>query len=71
MDDVAKRAQFRKEHGLDQDEGFGGWKLKNDQELLDAVMPPVGASAGAPVEGESAQEPVQERRKVKKWLGIW
>jgi hypothetical protein len=71
VDDVAKRAQFRKEHGLDQDEGFGGWKLKNDQELLDAVMPPVGASAGAPVEGESAQEPVQERRKVKKWLGIW
>jgi hypothetical protein len=68
VDDVAKRAQFRKAHGLDKDEGFGGWKLKDDRELLDAVMP---AGAGAPAEADPAQEHATERRKVKKWLGIW
>lgn len=74
VDDVAKRAQFRKEHGLDKEEGFGGWKLKNDQELLDAVMPPdaiAQVGADAPVQEGQAAEPGREKRKVKKWLGIW
>jgi hypothetical protein len=68
VDDVAKRAQFRKAHGLDKDEGFGGWTVKNDQELLDAVMPPAG---GVPVPVEADTEPVKEKKKLKKWLGIW
>lgn len=66
VDDVAKRAQYRKAHGLDKDDGFGGWTVKNDQELLDAVMPP---TVSVPVEADA--EPVREKKKLKKWLGIW
>lgn len=67
VDDVGKRALFRKAHGLDKDETFGGWTAKDDKELLDAVMPPAEVAA---VGGE-AHEQAAEKRKVKKWFGIW
>lgn len=34
VDDVKKRSDYRKAHGLDQDEGiFGGWTAKEDDEV--------------------------------------
>lgn len=62
VEDVAKRAQFRKAHGLDGGEGFGGWTAKSDGQLLGPGIP-----TG---EGEAAQEPPKEK-KVKMWFGIW
>jgi len=74
MDDVAKRAQYRKAHGLDQNQGFGGWTLKNDQEP-EMLAPgiPIGAmkrDGPLPATEEPVQE-VREKKQVKKWLGIW
>ena len=35
VEDVAKRSEFRKAHGLDQNEGLlGGWTAKPDSEVL-------------------------------------
>jgi hypothetical protein len=72
VEDVAKRAAYRKAHGLDKDEGFGGWSAKSDEQVLgpgiaigDAGSVPEGAS-------EPAEEPVRRKRPpVKKWFGIW
>ena len=34
MDDVKKRGEYRKAHGLEQEEGiFGGWTAKSDDEI--------------------------------------
>jgi hypothetical protein len=60
VEDVQKRSAYRKAHGLDKDEGIGGWMAKSDDQLLGPAMV---------AEGE-IKEPV-ERKKPKKWLGIW
>lgn len=65
VDDVQKRAQYRKAHGLDQDEGFGGWTAKSDNELIGPAIPS-GDGSISPEEVE-----VKKRPPVKKWLGIW
>ncbi|EKD12865.1 uncharacterized protein L3040_007020 [Drepanopeziza brunnea f. sp. 'multigermtubi'] len=59
VEDVAKRAAYRKAHGMENDEAFGGWTAKSDEQLLGPAMP-VGDA-----------EPVRATRPVKKWLGIW
>lgn len=65
VDDVQKRAAYRKAHGLDQEEGFGGWTAKTDKELLGPAMPSGDGSM-------TAEEQVEKRKPpVKKWLGIW
>ncbi|KAL8920082.1 MAG: hypothetical protein Q9208_006435 [Pyrenodesmia sp. 3 TL-2023] len=39
VDDVQKRSRYRKAHGLENDEGFGGWTAKTDAELLGPALP--------------------------------
>jgi hypothetical protein len=75
VEDVQKRAAYRKAHGMDTDEGFGGWTAKSEKEVLGPGIP-VGDVAEAP-EGQAdvavAEEQVVKREKkpLKKWLGIW
>lgn len=77
MDDVAKRASYRKAHGLDQTTGFGGWTLKNDPDEPEMLAPgiPIGEmkrddQSPVAVPEEPVQE-VKEKKQLKKWLGIW
>lgn len=58
VDDVAKRAQYRRAHGLDKNEGLGGWTAKEN-----------APAAAAEVEGYVDFE--GKRKPIKKWLGIW
>lgn len=76
-EDVAKRAAYRKAHGLDKNEGFGGWTVKTDEETLgpgiaigEAVLPQAAETIGEPAP-EQTQEVRQKKPHVKKWLGIW
>jgi hypothetical protein len=82
VEDVAKRAAYRKAHGFDADESFGGWTAKSDDQLLGPGIPTGNPNevgevvnqgvAGSGEDTSQAQEPVvRERRPVKKWLGIW
>ncbi|KAL3422439.1 hypothetical protein PVAG01_06595 [Phlyctema vagabunda] len=64
VEDVAKRGAYRKAHGLDKDESFGGWTAKTDAELQGPAIP-LGDGVG------EAVEPRKERPQVKKWFGIW
>jgi hypothetical protein len=69
VEDIQKRAEYRKKHGLEH-EGFGGWSAKTDEDDLGPALP-TGAAVAA-VEGGEMEEQVQRpRKKVKKWLGIW
>jgi hypothetical protein len=70
VEDVSKRAAYRKAHGLENDQSFGGWTAKSDEQLLGPAIP-IGDVDG--VKGEEAQESVvSEGKPVKKrWLGIW
>ncbi|KAI9776192.1 MAG: hypothetical protein M1839_000513 [Geoglossum umbratile] len=56
VEDVQKRSQYRKAHGLDGGEGFGSWTARTEEDAI-------GPSGG----GEEARK----RPPVKKWLGIW
>lgn len=68
VEDVAKRAAYRKAHGMEQDESFGGWTAKSDDQLLGPGIPIEDAEVGA--EGQS-QAAVREKKPLRKWLGIW
>ena len=61
MEDVAKRGEYRKAHGLET-EGFGGWTSKEA---------PPAAVQEAMEGGEESLEQPRQKRQVKKWLGIW
>lgn len=65
VEDVQKRAAYRKAHGLET-EDFGGWTSKNDEQLLGPGMP-----VGDHAEGELPTEQVRPKKPLKKWLGIW
>ena len=74
MEDVAKRSAYRKAHGLDKKEGFGGWMAKTDAELADLAL----ASGETAKEGDLAAKQIppaanvpKEKKPIKKWLGIW
>lgn len=77
VEDVQKRAEYRKAHGLDKDEGFGGWTARDDNEMMGPGLK--GVANGAVARGE--EEMVNEKgmytdfegrkRPLKKWLGIW
>lgn len=73
VEDVAKRHEYRKAHGLDKDESFGGWTAKSDAEVLGLGIRVGDGSDEVPIgpDGETQQEIRRERRPVKKWLGIW
>lgn len=66
VEDVEKRSEYRKAHGLDKDEGFGGWTAKTNDELLGPAVPV------QEVNDEGQSEPVSRPKPpVRKWLGIW
>ncbi|MCJ1280812.1 hypothetical protein MMC26_000129 [Xylographa opegraphella] len=87
VEDVQKRAQYRKAHGLDQGEGLGQWTAKADEEMLGPslktdraveVDPSAGSGTGLGKAEDTklAQDNVfvdWEGRKlpIKKWFGIW
>ncbi|KAL8694389.1 MAG: hypothetical protein Q9218_000955 [Villophora microphyllina] len=46
VDDVQKRSRYRKAHGLEKEQGFGGWTAKTDAELLGPAIPTGDVSPG-------------------------
>ncbi|MCJ1381531.1 hypothetical protein MMC17_004642 [Xylographa soralifera] len=87
VEDVQKRAQYRKAHGLDKGEGLGQWTAKTDEEMLGpslktdrAVGVEVGAGSGIGL-GKAVDENVAQdnlyvdwegkKKPIKKWFGIW
>jgi len=74
VEDVSKRAAYRKAHGLENDQSFGGWTAKSDEQLLGPAIP-IGDTEN--VKGVESQDHVDsehvdsERKTAKKWLGIW
>lgn len=77
VEDVAKRSEYRKAHGLET-AGFGGWTAKTDEENLGPAIPfddasPTSAGPVANADDGGLGEHVQENKKkpLKKWLGIW
>jgi len=67
VEDVQKRAAYRKAHGLET-EDFGGWTSKSDEQLLGPAML-TGSEQNA--EGEMAEQAARPKKPLKKWLGIW
>lgn len=65
VEDVQKRAAYRKAHGLETDESFGGWTAKSDEQLLGPGMP-IGDT-----DGEQTEQLARPKKPLKKWLGIW
>ncbi|KAI9820587.1 MAG: hypothetical protein M1827_004956 [Pycnora praestabilis] len=80
IDDVQKRSEYRKAHGLDKDEGFGGWTAKSEAEVMGPALV-VGEGQGegrrgGGLDGEGEDKGVYsdwegKRKPVRKWLGIW
>lgn len=72
VDDVAKRAAFRKAMGLDQDEGLGGWTLKSSHKIS---SPEIQAQNKDAVPSDGNQNNLNDeslrKKPLKKWLGIW
>lgn len=57
VDDVQKRSEYRKAHGLDQDEGvFGGWTAKGDTEPLQPALREGNVQFGAQPGPETAAD---------------
>lgn len=81
VDDVQKRAQYRKAHGLDDGEKagwFGGWTARTDAETLgpglrtgDGTIDSTSRSDKAAVDTSALLTEVQTVPERKKWLGIW
>lgn len=83
VEDVRKRSEFRRAHGLEGDEGtLGGWKVRGDEEVMGPGMREGGEVGGfvsaAEVGGREGgdDEVVRdfEGKAIpvkKKWLGIW
>ncbi|MCJ1389593.1 hypothetical protein MMC18_002450 [Xylographa bjoerkii] len=87
VEDVQKRAQYRKAHGLDKDQGLGGWTAKADEEMMGPslktdraagveVEAANGLRIGSAVDVNAAQDNVYvdwegKKKPIKKWFGIW
>jgi hypothetical protein len=72
VEDVAKRAAYRKAHGMDKDESFGGWTAKSDEQLLGPGLAIGDHQEPSGDEGSVAEQQVKrEKKPLKKWLGIW
>ncbi|KAI9675086.1 MAG: hypothetical protein M1817_001494 [Caeruleum heppii] len=84
VDDVKKRSQYRKAHGMDKDEGFGGWTAKERKEVTASPIAEGGEGEEMPILAGAVPAPTLEadedvytdfegrrRKPVKKWLGIW
>lgn len=42
VDDIAKRAEYRKAHGLEQEGGFGSWTARGDRGDVETPQPEPG-----------------------------
>ncbi|KAL8798601.1 MAG: hypothetical protein Q9182_006536 [Xanthomendoza sp. 2 TL-2023] len=79
VEDVQKRSRYRKAHGLENEQGFGGWMAKSDAESLGPAIPTgdLHSDDGSPTAAEDESTHVDfegrktRRRPVKRWLGIW
>ncbi|KAL8659895.1 MAG: hypothetical protein Q9226_000189 [Calogaya cf. arnoldii] len=76
VDDVQKRSRYRKAHGLEDEQGLGGWTAKTDAESLGpaiptGTLPEIDAASKAPVDRPAYVDVEGKRRPVKRWLGIW
>lgn len=76
VDDVQKRAQYRKAHGLDKNEGWGGWTAKGDGEeaspiaKIDGAAGEVGsAHAIGPTENVASAEIAGDNGTYIDWEG--
>jgi hypothetical protein len=81
-DDVVKRSEYRKAHGIGQEEGvFGGWMAKEEKPGVDSALREGG---GVATDASPIALPVVEGKEDmyvdfegkpqaarKKWLGIW
>ncbi|KAK4987138.1 hypothetical protein LTR50_004835 [Elasticomyces elasticus] len=67
VEDVQKRAEYRKAHGLDQD-GLFGWTAKTNEESIGPALREEGTVTS---EDEAFKDFEGKRRPVRKWLGIW
>lgn len=77
VEDVRKRGEYRKAHGLET-EGLGGWTAKTTGDDLGPALPttddasPTAAGAIANAEdGGLAEHVAPQRKPLKKWFGIW
>lgn len=74
VEDVQKRGEYRKKHGLET-EDVGGWTAKTDAQTMGPAIQTdeVNNAVALPVvEGKVVEEPAQRPKKpLKKWLGIW
>lgn len=81
VEDVRKRAEYRKAHGLDK-QGLFGWDVKEDDQVMGPAVREGGEGALEEVvesqvllEGQAQEDGYKDfegkRRPVKKWLGIW
>ncbi|KAK3989809.1 hypothetical protein QBC44DRAFT_266098, partial [Cladorrhinum sp. PSN332] len=80
VDDVAKRAAYRKAHGLPEEMGLFNQKratIRSDDEEEKAAGTPVSADDASPVAREEVRRLTEEEQKEiiegakKKWLGIF
>ncbi|KAI4221265.1 MAG: hypothetical protein L6R36_007027 [Xanthoria steineri] len=76
VDDVQKRSRYRKAHGLEDEQGLGGWTAKNDADSLGPSIPTGDlpgdeASPQAPSDKPTHADFEGRSRPVKRWLGIW
>ena len=55
VDDVSKRSAYRKAHGLDKEQGFGGWMARGEGEESGTGMKVDGA-VGSEIGGPTAAE---------------
>lgn len=67
VDDVVKRSQYRKAHGLEDGDRLGGWTAKTDAEMLGPALP----SSVGEEQAASAQGTPEAHEPRKKWLGIF
>lgn len=81
VDDVQKRGEFRKAHGLETD-GIGGWTAKTDGESLGPAIQNDDANPTAEDASPTAalavaggvvldEQPGRPKKPLRKWLGIW
>lgn len=54
VEDVRKRGEYRKAHGLDQGEGFGGWTARGEGEELGTGLKVLGGGVGSGGDGGGA-----------------
>ncbi|KAJ9648007.1 hypothetical protein H2199_001784 [Coniosporium tulheliwenetii] len=62
VEDVQKRAEYRKAHGLESEQGLGGWTAKKEGEEMGPALAE---------ERDTYTDFEGKKRPVKKWLGIW